>query len=119
MKKFWIFTLALSLSATLLMGCGCMNTNEKVPTLPTNGETATPSTQMTTAPTTLPTTVPSTSSAPTDDTSMPTDTATDTTGALEGAMDDIMGGSTDDATASTDGTDMNRMRPRGNGPKGN
>jgi hypothetical protein len=108
MKKFAIFTVALSLAASMLVGCGCMNTEEKVPTLPTNGETASPSTQATTTPTTMPTTAATTEAA-TDST---TGTANDTTGPMEGAMDDIMGGSADDATTATDGGNMNRSRGR-------
>jgi hypothetical protein len=43
---------------------------------------------------------------------MPADTSMDTTGPLEGAMDDIMGGSTDDATTATNGADAGRSRGR-------
>ena len=107
MKKFAIFTLALSLAASLLAGCGCMNTAEDVTTLPTNGETVTPSTQMTTAPTTMPTTAATTEVA----TDATTGTA-DTTGPVEGAVDDILGGSADDATAASDGTEPARGRRR-------
>lgn len=106
MKKFAIFTLALSLCTFLLVGCGCMNTGEDVPTLPTNGESSAPTTAVTTEPTTMPTTAATTEA--------PTEAPTDTTGTLEGAMDDIVGGSTDDAT---DATDAGRSRTRGNGPR--
>ncbi len=107
MKKFAILTLALSLSAAMLMGCGCMNTNAEVTTLPTNGETATPTARPTTAPTTMPTTVPHT-------TETHATSPTDTTGTLEGAMDDIVGGSTDNTTTPGD---AGRSRTRGNGPR--
>lgn len=111
MKKFAILTLALCLSAMMLAGCGCMNTNADVTTLPTNGESSAP-----TAATTMPTTAPSTEStseAPTDATmdSGSTD-ITESTGMIEGAMDDIMGGSADDATESTGaGRSRGRMVP--------
>ena len=106
MKKFAILAMALSLSALMLVGCGCMNTGKDVPTLPTNGETSTPTTHATTVPTTQPTTAPTT--APTQD------TATETTGILDGTMDDIMGGSADDATVDTGtGRSRGRIMPRG------
>lgn len=109
MKKFFALTLALCLSATMLVGCGCMDTSKDVPTLPTNGETSSPTTKPTTMPTTAPTTAPS--SAPT---TTATEAPTDTTGTLEGAMDDILGGSADDATESTGaGRNRGRMIPRG------
>jgi len=134
MKKFAIFTLVLALGAAMLTGCGCMNTNADVTTLPTNGETVTPS-RPTSAPTTMPTTAPTTEAA--------TEGTTDTTGTLEGAMDDILGGSTDDATTGNGGSmggdggtnggnggnggssangrsggmDMGRGRTNGNGPR--
>ncbi len=105
MKKFAILTLALSLSAAMLVGCGCMNTGSDVTTLPTNGETASPTTHATTAPATMPSTMATTEAA--------TDASTDTTGTLEGAMDDIMGGSTDDATtAPMEGRSRSPMAPR-------
>lgn len=105
MKKMICLALALSLCAAMLVGCGCMNTNPATTTLPTNGETAAPSTKATTVPTTEPTTMPTTQA---------TEAPTDTTGTLEGAMDDIMGGSTDDATESTGaGRSRGRMMPRG------
>lgn len=114
MKKFAILTIALCFSALLLVGCGCMNTNADVTTLPTNGEMTKPTTAPSTAPsteaTTMPTTMPTT--AATEDTG----TASESTGPLEGAMDDIMGGSTDDATNATDaGRSRNRgtIMPRG------
>lgn len=107
MKKLLILTMALSICAAMLVGCGCVNTDTNVTTLPTNGETATPSTQMTTVPTTAPTTAPTT--MPT--TEAPTEASSDTTGPVEGAMDDILGGSTDDATTAT-----GAGRSRGNGP---
>ena len=106
MKKFAILGLALCLSAAMLVGCGCMNTDTDVPTLPTNGETATPTRPETTAPTTAVTTAPTTMP-----TTGATEAPTDTTGPLEGAMDDILGGSTDDA-----GTVPPEGRRRGNGP---
>lgn len=97
MKKFAILTIALCLSAIVLVGCGCMNTNADVTTLPTNGEMTKP----TTAPSTQPSTAPSTA-ATTEPATMPStgasETPSESTGPLEGAMDDIMGGSTDDAT---------------------
>ena len=105
MKKFAILTLALSLCAAMLVGCGCMNTNADVTTLPTNGETVTPTARPTTAPTTAPTTMPTTAS---------TEAPTDTTGTLEGAVDDIVGGSTDNTTGPAD---AGRSRSRGNGPR--
>lgn len=105
MKKFAIFTLALSLCTLMLVGCGCMNTGSDVTTLPTNGETASPTTRPTTAPTTMPTTVP---------TEATYDATTDTTGTFEGAMDDIMGGSADDTTVPSD---AGRSRRGGNGPR--
>lgn len=108
MKKFVIFALTLALGASLLVGCGCMNTNADVTTLPTNGETSEP-TRATTAPTTMPTTAPTTE-ATTEASSDPTDT----TGTLEGAMDDIVGGSTDDTTMPQD---AGRSRSGGNGPR--
>lgn len=107
MKKFAILTMALSLAAAMLVGCGCMNTNVDVTTLPTNGETVTPTTHVTTAPTTMPTTVPHT-------TETHATAPTDTTGTLEGAMDDIVGGTTDNTTAPAD---AGRSRTRGNGPR--
>lgn len=110
MKKFAIFTLVLVLGASMLVGCGCMNTNADVTTLPTNGETVTPTTRPTTAPTTEATTMPTTAAT----TESTTDTAPDTTGALEGAMDDIAGGSTDDATQPAE---AGRSRRSGNGPR--
>ena len=70
MKKFVILSLALALSATMLTGCGCMNTNADVTTLPTNGETSAPTTRPTTAPTTVPTTAPT---EPEEPTTAPTD----------------------------------------------
>ena len=100
MKKFAILGLALALSAALLVGCGCTNSGKNVPTLPTNGETVTPTTRATTAPTTAPTTVPTTTA---------TEVPTDTTGTLEGTMDEILGGSTDDAT--TDPVEGRRGAP--------
>lgn len=115
MKKFGIITLTLALSAALLVGCGCMNTNADVTTLPTNGETVTPS-RPTTAPTTMPTTAATTESTPESTNESTADTSTGTgesTGALEGAMDDILGGSTDDATAATDTTGAGRSRGHG------
>ncbi len=104
MKKFAIFTLALSIAASMLVGCGCMNTDERVPTLPTNGETATPSTQVTTAPTTMPTTAVTTEPA--------THAPTDTTGTLEGAVDDMLGQTTGEAATEQNGTDVSRNRGR-------
>lgn len=107
MKKIAILTLALCMSAVLLVGCGCMNTKADVPTLPTNGESTAPSRPETTAPSTVaPTTMPTTAA---------TDVPTESTGMMEGAMDDIMGGSTDDATGDTGVTGRNRGRimPRG------
>ena len=107
MKKFAILTLALCMSAVLLVGCGCMNTKADVPTLPTNGETSAPSRPETTAPSTVaPTTMPTTAA---------TDVPTESTGTMEGAMDDILGGSTDDATGDTGTANRNRGRiiPRG------
>lgn len=89
MKKFVILGLALSLSAVMLVGCGCMNSGTDVPTLPTNGETSAPTTAPTTVPTTAPATMPTTAA---------TEAPTDTTGTLDGTMDDILGGSADDAT---------------------
>ena len=71
MKKMIALLLALSL---MLCACGSKP-----------AETTAPTTAATTAPTTMPTTEA-------------TDASTDTTGTLEGAMDDILGGSTDDAT---------------------
>lgn len=106
MKKFLSFALALALGASMLVGCGCMNTGNDVPTLPTNGETSTPTTRPTTAATTAPTTMPTT--APT--TEAATEDTTDTTG----VMDDIVGGSTDDATVPSD---AGRGRSFGNGPR--
>lgn len=106
MKKFALLTLSLCLFASLLVGCGCTNSGNDVPTLPTNGETVTPTTKATTAPTTMPTTAATTEPY--------TEIPTDTTGTLEGAMDDIMGGSTDDATENTGaGRNRGRMVPRG------
>lgn len=122
MKKFAFFTMALALAASMLVGCGCMNTDENVTTLPTNGETSAPPTRATTAPTTMPTTVPATTEAPTEESSDPTDT----TGMLEGAVDDIVGGSTDDANTGNGGNsgsgvnggaDVGRGRSFGNGPR--
>ncbi len=101
MKKLLILTLALSLCAAMLVGCGCMNTDNNVPTLPTNGETSSPTTRPTTAPTTEPTTAPTTMPTTEAPTETATDGTTDTTGPMEGAMDDILGGSTDDATTAT------------------
>lgn len=120
MKKFAILTIALCLSAMLLVGCGCMNTNADVTTLPTNGEMTKPTTAPSTAPsteaTTMPTTIPTTSATEDTGSSGDTGSASESTGTLEGAMDDIMGGSTDDATVSTDpGRSRNRgsITPRG------
>ena len=105
MKKFALLTLSLCLSAALLVGCGCMNTKADVPTLPTNGEMTTPTTQMpATAPSSAPSTVPTT---------MATEAPTESTGPVEGAMDDIMGGSTDDATGNDATENGNRNRSRG------
>ena len=102
MKKFAILTIALCMSAMMLVGCGCMNTKADVPTLPTNGESSEPSRPETTVPSTAaPTTMPTTAA-----TEMPTES----TGMMEGAMDDIMGGSTDDAT---DNSGAGRSRSRG------
>lgn len=105
MKKFAILTLAFALGASLLAGCGCMNTGADVTTLPTNGETASPATLPATAPTTMPTTVPTTE--------VPGDTIPDTTGTLEGAMDDVVGGTADNTTVP----DVGRSRTYGNGPR--
>ena len=66
MKKFFSLTLALCLSAVMLVGCGCMDTSKDVPTLPTNGETSSPTTKPTTAPTTAPTTKPTLPPLPVD-----------------------------------------------------
>ena len=110
MKKFAILTLALCLSAMMLAGCGCMNTNTDVTTLPTNGESSTP-TAATTIPTTAPASEPS-SEASTDATTDSGNGSTESTGMIEGAMDDIMGGSADDATESTGaGRSRGRMIP--------
>lgn len=110
MKKFALFTLSLCLCASMLVGCGCMNTGNDVTTLPTNGESSAPVTQATTVPTTAPTTMPTTAPA----TEPYTEAPTDTTGTLEGAMDDIMGGSTGDPTDNTGaGRNRGRMVPRG------
>ena len=106
MKKFVLFALTLALGASILVGCGCMNTGNDVTTLPTNGETAAPTTHAATAPTTVPATMPTT--APT--TEAATDHTTDTTG----IMDDIVGGSTDDTTVPAD---AGRGRSFGNGPR--
>ncbi len=110
MKKFAILTIALCLSAVLLVGCGCMNTNADVPTLPTNGEMSKPTTAPSTAPSTEATTMPTT--AATEDTGSTGDTGatSESTGPMEGAMDDILGGSTDDAT---DSSGAGRSRSRG------
>ena len=105
MKKLVLFALTLALGASMLVGCGCMNTGNDVPTLPTNGETTTPTTHSTTAPTTMPTTAPTTEAA-TEDTGDTTDTT--------GVMDDIMGGSTDDTSLPAD---AGRGRSFGNGPR--
>ena len=108
MKKFAVLTIALCLSAMMLTGCGCMNTNADVTTLPTNGETASP-TAATTMPT-APTVTESSSEATVDPTiSSGNSAATESTGMIEGAMDDIMGGSADDATQPT-GAGRNRGR---------
>ena len=108
MKKFVIMALAMALGAMMLVGCGCMNTDTNVPTLPTNGETSSPTRPETTAPTTAATTAPTTMP-----TTEATDASTDTTGTLEGAMDDILGGSSDDATvAPADGRSRGPMMPR-------
>ena len=120
MKKFAILTIALCLSAMILVGCGCMNTNADVTTLPTNGEMTKPTTAPSTAPsteaTTMPTTMPTT--AATEDTGSTGDTGatSESTGPMEGAMDDILGGSTDDAT---DSSGAGRSRSRGSiNPRG-
>ena len=90
MKKIAILALVICLGAFMLVGCGCMNTKADVPTLPTNGESSEPSRPETTVPSTAaPTTMPTTAA---------TEAPTESTGMMEGAMDDIMGGSTDDAT---------------------
>lgn len=108
MKKFAIFTLTLALGTSMLVGCGCMNTGSNVTTLPTNGETVTPTTHVTTAPTTMPTTHPTTE-APTEHTTEHNPgAATEHTG----IGNDVVGGSTDDATGATEGTDMGRSRSR-------
>ena len=90
MKKFAIFTLVLALGAMMLVGCGCMNTETDVPTLPTNGETTAPTQAPTTEAATMPTTMATTA---------PSESGTDSTGTLEGAMDDILG--TDGANGSS------------------
>ena len=104
MRKFAIFTLVLALGAVLLVGCGCMNTETDVPTLPTNGETVTP-THATQAPsteaTTMPTTMPTTGA---------TDGSTDSTGAMDGTMDSILG---------TDGANGNGGSNGSGGANGN
>ena len=100
MKKFAFLTLTLCLCTVLLVGCGCMNTSADVTTLPTNGELTRPTTAPSTAPSTTAATMPS--SAPTQDTGSSAETgASESTGPLEGAMDDIMGGSTDDASGTS------------------
>jgi PBP1b-binding outer membrane lipoprotein LpoB len=109
MKKFAIFTLVLALGAMMLAGCGCMNTKPEVPTLPTNGETTSP-TLATQAPTTEAATMPTTMA-----TTAPSESGTDTTGPLEGAMDDITG--TDGANGNAGDTTVpgrsgGRMMPR-------
>ena len=121
MKKFAILTLALALSCVMLVGCGCMNTNADVTTLPTNGETSAPTratTEPTTQATTMPTTQPQTEPSSENGTDTTGGDTTESTGALEGAMDDIMGGSTDDATEGGSGeSGPARGRIRGNGPR--
>ena len=109
MKLFVIFTLVLVLGAAMLTGCGCMNTNPDVTTLPTNGETVTP-TRPTTAPTTMPTTAPTTEAA--------TETTMDTTGPLESAIDDMTGTAGTDGSAPTNGA-AGRARPWVNSPRTN
>lgn len=108
MKKFAILTIALCMSAIMLVGCGCMNTNAEVTTLPTNGELTKPTTVPSTAPSTEPATMPTT--AATENTVIPGDTgmATESTDTIEGAVDDILGGSTDDATGRSRG----KIQPR-------
>lgn len=106
MKKFAIIALTLTLGASLLVGCGCMNTGNDVPTLPTNGETSAPTTRPTTAPTTAPTTMPTTAPA--------TEESTEDTTGEGGIMDDIVGGSTDDASSPSD---AGRSRSFGGNPR--
>lgn len=112
MKKLALLTLSLCMCAVMLVGCGCMNTNADVTTLPTNGELTRPSTAPSTVPTTAATTTPT--SAPTEDTATTGETGAvmDTTGPVEGAVDDILGSSTAD-TSGANGTGRSRgMMPR-------
>ena len=96
MKKFVILSLALALSAYMLTGCGCMNTNADVTTLPTNGETSAPTTRPTTQPTTEPTT-------------MATTQPTETTVPIESGNGPMDPGMTTETTDSA-GTNQSRMR---------
>lgn len=120
MKKFILLALALAACCAVLVGCGCMNTDADVTTLPTNGETSTPPTRPSTVPTTEATTMPQTE--PSHDTVPETGSedfmnptggdSTEDTGMLEGAMDEIMGGSNDDSTETTGaGRSRGRMMP--------
>lgn len=61
MKKYTILALTLALCGAMLVGCGCMNNDAEVTTVPTTTAPATvPTTAATTVPTTVPTTMPET-----------------------------------------------------------
>lgn len=97
MKKMISAVCAMTLSAVMFTGCGCMNSNQKVdPTvMPTPEMTIAPTTQATTAPTTSPTTQPTTEA-----TVLPTETGTN---GIE---------STTNPTESTGNTARNRTPSR-------
>jgi len=104
MKKYTLLALALVLTASLLMGCGCTNRDmgaDSVPTvLPTNEEVQ-PTTRETSRPTTEATTQPSSAAT------APSETIDRGSGPL-------------DSTTGTDTTEngTSRMMPNGNGSAG-